>query len=111
MIIYAYRSGEIGFALQSPPVGAVPLARAPHLMAERAVSETAQREGDGWIIPGVADAFECSDYAKALRLRLDYSCQLNRQIARIRASAMIESAARIDAKRAKRLTRTCRVAA
>jgi hypothetical protein len=111
MIIYAYRSGEIGFALQSPPVGSVPLARAPHLMAERAVSETAQGEGDGWFIPGVAEAFERNDYANALHLRLDYSCKLNRQIARMRALAEIESSKRIEAKQARRLALASRVAA
>lgn len=102
MIIYAYRSGEIGFALKSPPVGTLPLARAPHSMAESAVIQTAHRNGDGWVIPGVMEAFDRSDYATALHLRLDYEVKLGRAIAMMRAKEILRSESRILQRRAKR---------
>lgn len=101
MIIYAYRSGEIGFALKSPPVGALPLARAPHSMAENAVIQTARLDGEMWVIPGVMEAFDRSDYATALRLRLDYEVKLGRAIAMMRAKEIIRS----EQRRAKRLAK------
>lgn len=58
MIIYCYRSGQIGFALREIPDGAIAIAKGPHPITEAAVHGCARLAYDNetWLVPGIPEA-------------------------------------------------------
>jgi len=86
MIIYAYRSGEIGFALRKAPAGAIALRKAPHSVAEKAVHGCARLAYDNqtWLVPGIPESRSDDEAYQAL---CDFGQRLNDRIHALRSAA------------------------